>query len=277
MTIAGALQATARWSARALGRESFVVRSVRPAYETLLEYVSRGRGVHWTINGVTFHVDPRHRHQLSPNYDAPVAAFLAKRVRPGDLCINVGANVGVYVLQFANWSKPAGRVVAFEPNPWALAVLRRHIAMNGLSDRVDVVPAAVADAAGNGVLHACGADGMSRLSTSNPELEGRTSALRVPVLTLDDYCEQGVVAPAWLIVDVEGFELSVLAGARRLLASRGHNLQILVEMHPDSWALTGHTRSSAEELLVEIKRTPIALSCQGDPLGAHGMVCLEPI
>jgi hypothetical protein len=98
MTIAGALQATARRSARRAGRESFV-RSVRPAYETLLEYVSRGRGVQWTINGVTFHVG----------------------------------------------------------------------------------------------------------------------------------------------------------------------------------ALTGHTRSSAEELLVEIKRTPIALSGQSDPLGAHGMVCLEPI
>ena len=70
----------------------------------LVDHISRGRGVQWTINGVTFHVDPRHRHQLSPNYDAPVAAFLAKRVRLVNVCINVGANVGVYVLQFANWS-----------------------------------------------------------------------------------------------------------------------------------------------------------------------------
>ena len=54
-------------------------------------------------------------------------------------------------------------------------------------------------------------------------------------------------------------------------------INILVEMHLDSGALTGHTRSSAEELLVEIKRTPIALSCQRDPLGAHGMVCVEPM
>jgi FkbM family methyltransferase len=243
----------------------------------LLEHISRGRGVPWAINGVTFRVDPRHRHRLSPNYDAPVAAFLAKRVRTGDVCINVGANVGVYVLQFANWSMPSGRVVAFEPNPWALAVLRRHVAMNRLSDRVDVVPAAVADAAGEGVLHACEADGMSRLGAPNPELDGRTSALRVPVLTLDDYFERAVVAPAWLLVDVEGFELSVLAGARRLLATSGRNLRILVEMHPDSWALTGHTRSSAEALLAEIKRIPVALIGQRDPLGVHGMVCLEPM
>jgi FkbM family methyltransferase len=198
-------------------------------------------------------------------------------VRPGDVCINVGANVGVYVLQFANWSTPSGRIVAFEPNPWAFAVLRSHIAMNRLSDWVDIVPAAVADAAGEGVLHAYGADGMSRPGAPNPELEGRTSELRVPVPTLDDYCERVAIAPAWLIVDVEGFELSVLAGVRRLLASRGRNLQILVEMHSDSWAITGHNRSSAEVLLTEIKRTPMAPIGQRDPLGVHGMVCLEPM
>src|SRR4029453_2202840 len=108
MMIVGALQATARWLARALGRESFVVRSVRPAYETLLEYVSRGRGVQWTINGVTFHVDPRHRHQVSPNYDAPAAPFLAKRVRPGNACINI--------------------LVEMHPDSWALTGHARSLA-----------------------------------------------------------------------------------------------------------------------------------------------------
>jgi hypothetical protein len=54
-------------------------------------------------------------------------------------------------------------------------------------------------------------------------------------------------------------------------------INILVEMHPDSWALTGHTRSLAEEPLVEVKQVPVALSCRRDPRGAHGMVCLEPM
>jgi len=147
--------------------------------------------------------------------------------------------------------------------------------MNRLSDRVDVVPA-VCDAAGERVLQACGADGMSSLGAPNPELNGQTSALRC-LLTLDDYSERGAVAPGWLPVDVEGFELSVLLGARRLLATSGRILRILVEMHPNSWALTGHTRSSAESLFGEINRTPMALICQRNPLGVPVMVCLEPM
>jgi hypothetical protein len=49
MMIARAASYGTMVSARARPRV-IVVRSVRPAYETLLEYVSRGRGVHWTIN-----------------------------------------------------------------------------------------------------------------------------------------------------------------------------------------------------------------------------------
>ena len=116
---------------------------------------------------------------------------------------------------------------------------------------------------------------MSRLGAPNPQLDGRTTALTVPVQTLDGYCEATGVVPAWLLIDVEGFELSVLAGARRLLAATGRRLGVFVEMHPDSWALTGHTRAAAETLLAAIGRTPTPLMGQGDPLGEHGMVYLE--
>src|SRR5205085_9663014 len=111
------LQGAARKTAGLLGRESWLVRRLRPTYESLLDWLSDGRGIAWPINGVTYRIDPHVRHRLGQNYDAPVAAFLSARVKPGAVCVDVGANVGVYVLQFARWSGPKGRVVAFEPNP----------------------------------------------------------------------------------------------------------------------------------------------------------------
>src|SRR3989440_7307832 len=161
------LQTTARRAAGLIGRESRLIRRLRPAYESFLDWYSDGRGMPWPINGVTYRVDPHQRHRLGQNYDAAVAAFLSQQVKPGSLCFDVGANVGVYVLQFAHWSGPTGQVVAFEPNPIARAVLEKHVRMNGLAGRVQVVPLAIGEASGEAILYAAEADGRSRLGEPN--------------------------------------------------------------------------------------------------------------
>src|SRR5688500_5330607 len=100
------LQTFARHASGLIGRESSLIRHLRPAYESLLEWSGNGTGIPWAINDVTYRIDPHHRHRLGQNYDAEVADFLRKRVKPGALCFDVGANVGVYVMQFAHWSAP---------------------------------------------------------------------------------------------------------------------------------------------------------------------------
>ncbi|MEJ7810656.1 MAG: FkbM family methyltransferase [Gemmatimonadaceae bacterium] len=275
MMIARAVQAAARRAADRLGRESWVISRARPAYEAVLHWASFGRGIRWAINGVTYRIDPHHRHRLGESYDAPVATFLRDRVRPGATCIDVGANVGVYVLQFAHWSGPSGRVIAFEPNPVARAVLERHVALNGLTRRVEIVGAAVSAAPGDATLYAAGAEGMSRLGAPNEALGAPMHEITVPVVTLDAYCRTTGIVPDWLLVDVEGFEIAVLSGARQLIRERGTALGIVVEMHPNVWSSAGDSRATAEALLGELRLRPIALTGQRDPLGEHGLVCLE--
>ena len=259
--------------AGAAGRESWLVRRLRPTYAALLDL--GGRGVEWEINGERFRVDPRYRHRLGHSYDAPAARFIRERVRPGAVCVDVGANVGVYVLQFARWSGPAGRVVAFEPNPEARRVLARHVGLNGFAERVEVIEAAVGDARGEATLYAAGVEGMSRLGAPNALLKARARPLRVPVVTLDDFCRARDLRPDWLFIDIEGFELSALAGARRLVRERGAALHLVVEMHPNVWDTAGATRDTAAALLDELGLRPVPLTGQRDPLGEHGLVYLE--
>jgi FkbM family methyltransferase len=268
------LQEAARRTAGLIGRESRLIRRMRPAYESLLDWSGGGRGIPWEINGVTYRIDPRERHRLGQNYDAPVAAFLREQVRPGALCLDVGANVGVYVLQFAHWSAPTGRVVAFEPNPCARAVLDRHIEMNGLAERVKIAPFAVGASSGEAILYAADADGMSRLGAPNQRIAERVREIKVRVITLDEYCRVESLSPDWLFMDIEGFEIAALAGARALIQSRGRALEIIVEMHPDVWASADTTRDEAESLLAELGLRAVALSGQADPLGDHGLVHL---
>jgi len=64
------LQETARKAAGLLGRESWLIRRLRPAYESLHERSNNGIGIRWKIHGVTYLVDPHQRHRLGQNYDA---------------------------------------------------------------------------------------------------------------------------------------------------------------------------------------------------------------
>lgn len=268
------LQTIGRRSAEIAGRDSALVRRLRPVYESVLNLASFGRGIHWRINGIEYRIDAHFRHQLGPDYDASVAAFLGPRVQPGAVCLDVGANIGVYVLQFAHWSAPGGRVHAFEPNPAARSVLERHVAINGYEDRVVVCPAAVGDETGEATLFAAECDGMSRLGSPNDAIADRATPIRVPIVTLDDYCVSHDLAPEWLFVDVEGFEFAVLAGARRIIGERRDALGIVVEMHPNVWEGVGTTRESAETLLDDLGLEAIPLTGQNDPLADYGIVHL---
>jgi len=268
------LQTSARHISGLVGRESRLIRGLRPAYESLLEWSSNGRGIHWTINGITYRIDPHQRHRLAQNYDAEVAGFLRRNVKPGSLCFDVGANVGVYVLQFAHWSGPTGQVIAFEPNPVACAILEKHIRMNQLTERVRIVPAAVSETNREQVFYAAEADGMSRLGEPNKYLAGKTGEIVVPVLNLDEYCTSEGLQPDWLFIDIEGFEIAALSGARKLIQERRGQLGIVVEMHPNVWSSADTTRARAEDLLAELALRAVPLTGQSDPLGDYGIVHL---
>ena len=154
------------------------------------------------------------RHELVwGGFEHPLRAFLDTHLAPGDLLVDVGAHWGLIALHSATRHRGSVRVLAVEPHPDNLAVLRRAVAENGLADTVDIVAAAIADAAGGGALATDTSMG-HRLSPSGT----------VPVtLTTIDTMLAARPLPAqgrvFLKIDVEGAEGRVLSGARRLIAS----------------------------------------------------------
>lgn len=268
------IQRVAYKTAGMLGRDSWFIRRLRPAYEWFLDWTNNGQGILWIINGNAYRIDPHYRHQLGQEYDAPVAAFLRERVKPGAVCLDVGANVGIYVLQFARWAGPTGKIIAFEPNPGALEILRKHIRMNELTGQAEVAPVAVGATNSEAILYAAEADGMSRLGTPNDAIAKRVNEIKVPIVTLDSYCKQQGLLPDWLFIDIEGFEIKALIGARELIQSRKDKLGIVVEMHPNVWASADTTRSLAETTLAELGLRAVPLTGQADPLGDYGIVYL---
>jgi FkbM family methyltransferase len=147
-------------------------------------------------------------------------------LRPGAVVVDVGANIGWNAIRAARLVGPTGRVIAVEPTPDTLDVLRRNVAASGLGNLV-VEPVAAGRAPGTAEFYLRG--GVSAVNSLYPESRYSrvTGVLKVPVVPLDDLVEGPV---ALVKIDVEGAELDVLEGMPRLLDSAGTVL--IVEWDP---------------------------------------------
>lgn len=269
------LQSAASAVSARLGRESRAVRAARPLFEWALDALTLGTGVSVVLNGVEhLRVDPRHRSHFPASYEPEVCAFLRSEVRTGDVVLNVGANLGLYALCLGQWVGASGRVFAFEPSPDARLLLARHVRLNGLADRIEVVAAAVSDRVGTAPFFAAGIEGTNRLDQPNPDAPG-AAMLSVAVTSIDAFCGERGIEPDWIVADVEGHEAAVLRGARRTIDARAGGVRIVVEMHPALWPASGGGREEMAQALDDLHLTPVALQGQQDPLREYGIVVLE--
>jgi FkbM family methyltransferase len=140
-------------------------------------------------------------------------------VRSGDVIVDCGANHGFTTVLFAKWAGPSGRVFAFEPLEHNMKILRENLRLNGV-ENVSTHQVAV------------GADNMTILITTHsngtvvrhPHL---TKCFReVPLRKLDDEVISDKVN--FLKIDVEGFELEVLQGAKNILSGQP---RLAIELH----------------------------------------------
>jgi FkbM family methyltransferase len=273
----GAFHRVASTAAGLLGsRDAPIRRRLSPLYGHLLYALSFGRGVRSELNGEAFFLDPRFRWFLQPDYEADLARYLRARMRPGERVLDIGAHIGVYALQIARWTSPGARVIAFEPNPGTAQVLRRHLRMNRLDEAVRVEEVALGRSAGATALFGDPGSGTSRLAAPNPDDFHARPMNAVMVQTVDAYCAEHGIEPDWMLLDVEGFEFDVLAGALDTIRRRGPRVSIVLEIHPTLWPMTGWTRADIDAFLQSIGRRALPLTGQRDPLADYGSIVLEP-
>ena len=140
------------------------------------------------------------------NMAEPFQMDLAKNISSkSSICFDIGANVGLYTLLFARYSK---NVYAFEPLPRNISYLYKTLEINKIKNAI-IVPCAVADK--NGLFwFQKGID----YSTGKLSDQGHQP---MTCISLDEFIMKSNVIPNVLKIDVEGAEFRVIKGAKNLL------------------------------------------------------------
>jgi FkbM family methyltransferase len=162
---------------------------------------------------------------------------------------DVGANVGFFATQLAQMlARQSLEVYAFEPVPTTFVKLVQSVNQLGLNDLVHPIAAAVLD--DQRPVHLSFSDRNSLYAQVAAQARARAgdALAQAPSVTLDDFQSFVGVRPALLKIDVEGCEIAVLRGARRLLA-QADRPAILFEYNPDTLMECGAAVDAFHELL----------------------------
>jgi FkbM family methyltransferase len=140
------------------------------------------------------------------------AVLFAQLLAPGDVAIDVGANIGAHTLQFARLVGPTGQIYAIEPQRVIHQVLCANMVLN---EQFNVVALHAAAGAQPGSLRVPTLNFARESNFGGYALTDAAAGESVPVITLDSL---DLRALKLLKIDVEGMEYSVLEGARQQIA-----------------------------------------------------------
>lgn len=159
--------------------------------------------------------------------------LVKKAVKPGDVAVDIGANLGYFTLLFSSLVGPEGRVHAFEPEPGNFALLKRNVEANR-RENVALVNKAVSDKTGKERLY---------ISEENPGghtiySAGSRESVAVDAVRLDEYFASASPRVDFVKMDIQGAEGGALEGMAPLLR-RNERVKILTEFWPEGLRKSG--------------------------------------
>lgn len=186
------------------------------------------------------HFDPRDqviakRLVLYGSFEEQEIKLLCSFCKPGDCVMDIGANIGIYSLNLSRAVGPEGRVIAVEPDPDNLRLLRKNLEINSCHNVV-VVPCGLGEDSGSAELYQ---PEENRGALSLVDVRGTGKSVRVPIRRAEDVLAELKMTPIVVKIDTEGAEPSIIAGFGETMPK-----VFLFEFDPPLISLHGHDPSS---------------------------------
>ena len=192
--------------------------------------------------------------------------FLRRTLSPGDVAVDVGANIGIYTQLLSRWVGPTGLVHSFEPSPENFG--RLQSATRKLAN-VRLSQSAVGESSRRTALYVS-----DKLNVDHrayrPEGDSRPT-VPIEMIALDDYFKTGERVDL-IKMDIQGYELHALRGASRVLADNP-TIKLLFEFWPYGLKQAGSNWAELIGVLKENGKLVQQVSSEGltgfDPRSAN--------
>lgn len=168
-------------------------------------------------------------------YEKELGNLVKKVVRPNDVFIDIGANIGYFSILSATIS-PSVRVISFEPVKDLFKKMKENFSINDCKN-IEAINAAAGEINERRELFISNADNLGMSSFHQPEnYSGRKE--KVEVVSIDNWFKTSGLSKIDLVkLDIEGSELAALKGMKGVLEKQKPVL--LVEINPETLSLFG--------------------------------------
>jgi len=202
------------------------------------------RGAPIALGGEVFRVDESLRRWDAAG-EAWVFHKMAEILKPGDGFLDIGANFGFHTLCAARKIGAKGQLIAIEPIPKNLRILRKNIQLNGIARNARIEEAAVSDSSAPFVAMGASVGGPD--VTAAIHLKPTEGTLQVQNRAWDSFSWSKEFAPKLVKIDIEGAELSALKSGVEFL-KRVHPV-LLIEVHANLLPGFGATAKDLNDFL----------------------------
>jgi FkbM family methyltransferase len=172
-----------------------------------------------------------------------------KLLRPGDVVVDGGANIGFLSLLAWQCVGPSGKVYAFEPQPGALELLAENIRLNQ-ADNITVVSKALWHETGTSKLYEFGETDHDLPSLGKRSDKQISREIIVETVRMDDVIHQPV---RLYKLDIEGAEWSAMRGSQQILFSNPPP-HVIIELNPQTCEPFGHAATEVVDWVLEHAR-----------------------
>lgn len=169
-----------------------------------------------------------------------IGELIKREIRPGDVVIDVGANIGYYALLEARLVGKDGTIYCLEPVPSNFKLLIKNIKLNNYKN-IRAYQLAAGSKKEKKYIYVTEKRNWSSIIKPQGKIQKK---ILIDVISLDEFIKDKPF-PRFIRMDVEGYELEILKGMKRILSSQ-KPLKIFMEIHP---SVLGNQTKALLELL----------------------------
>jgi len=188
-------------------------------------------------------------------WEPNLSNYFRQNLKPGDIVIDCGANVGYYSLLAAKIVTSSGKVHAIEASPKIVDMLTTNVKLNNFGDIIEIHHKAVSDKKGQIEIfnaQSTGNLGATTTWSNKAERQHYASEGLVSAAPLGEIIsDENLLAARIIKIDVEGAEVDVIRGITSKLAEFSDQTDFIIEFTNDAVEEAGETVASMIDLFAQ--------------------------